>query len=195
MDDTLLAENPPRPPGEGRHPASRLALVAAVARNGVIGANNRMPWHLPAELKRFRALTMGHRVIMGRKTWESLGRPLPGRDNMIVSRNEALVAPGCKVVASLAAALADCALPEPMFCIGGAELYRMALPLADEIHLTEIDADFSGDTVMPPIVPAEWRETGREAVTDPATGLRYAFVHFIRIRAPAGLACGNTIPK
>jgi dihydrofolate reductase len=195
MDDTLLAENPPRPPGEGRHPASRLALVAAVARNGVIGANNRMPWHLPAELKRFRALTLGHRIIMGRKTWESLGRPLPGRDNMIVSRNEALVAPGCKVVASLAAALADCALPEPMFCIGGAELYRMALPLADEIHLTEIDADFPGDTVMPSISPAEWRETAREPVTDPATGLHYAFVHYVRIKAPADLVCARIAPN
>ena len=152
MDDTLLAENSPRPPSEAREPASRLALVAAVARNGVIGANNRMPWHLPAELKHFRTLTMGHRIIMGRKTWESLGRPA-GRENVIVSRNAALVAPGCKVVASLAAAFRDCTLPDPMFCIGGAELYTMALPLADEIHLTEIDADFSGDTVMPPSRP------------------------------------------
>lgn len=181
MDDTLLAESSPRPPSEGGEPALRLALVAAVARNGVIGANNRMPWHLPAELRHFRTLTIGHRIIMGRKTWESLGRPLPGRENVIVSRNAALVAPGCKVVASLAAALRDCALPDPMFCIGGAELYRMALPLADEIHLTEIDADFPGDTVIPSISPAEWREIAREPVTDPATGTHYAFVHYVRI--------------
>jgi dihydrofolate reductase len=195
MDDTLLAENSPRPPNEERQPALRLALIAAVARNGVIGANNRMPWHLPAELRHFRTLTVGHRIIMGRKTWESLGRPLPGRDNVIVSRNAALVAPGCKVVVSLAAALRDCTLPDPMFCIGGAELYRTALPLADEIHLTEIDADFSGDTVMPHISPAEWRETAREPVTDPATGTHYAFVHYVRIRAPVALVCARIAPN
>ena len=181
-------------PREAGKPASRLALVAAVARNGVIGANNRMPWHLPAELRHFRTLTMGHRVIMGRKTWESLGRPLPGRENVIVSRNAALVAPGCRVATSLAAALRDCTLPEPMFGIGGAELYRIALPLADEIHLTEIDADFPGDTVMPEIAPLEWRETGRDPVTDPATGLRYAFVRYARIRAAAALVGAHRAP-
>jgi dihydrofolate reductase len=162
-------------------------MVVAVARNGVIGANNAMPWHLPADLRHFRALTMGHRIIMGRKTWESLGRPLPGRENVIVSRNAALVAPGCKVVASLSAALSDCVLPAPIFCIGGAELYRVALPLAEDIHLTEINADFPGDTVMPPLPPAEWRETAREPATDPASGIRYAFVHYVRVRAPVGI--------
>ena len=194
MDDTLLAESAPRtlPASTGR--ASRLAVVAAIARNSVIGAGNRMPWHLPADLKHFRALTMGHRIIMGRKTWESLGRPLAGRENIIVSRNPALVAPDCKVVSSLAAALADCALPDPMFCIGGAELYKIALPLADEAHLTEIDADFSGDTVMTPLSPAEWRENTREPATDPATGLRYAFVHYVRIKAPADLVRAHIDP-
>jgi dihydrofolate reductase len=195
MDDTLLAENSPRLPSAGCEPASHLALVAAVARNGVIGANNRMPWHLPAELKHFRALTMGHRIIMGRKTWESLGRPLPARENVIVSRNAALVAPGCKVAASLDAALRDCTFPDPIFCIGGAELYRMALPLADEIHLTEIDADFPGDTVMPLISPTEWRETAREPVTDAASGLRYAFVHYVRINAHADLVRASIAPN
>jgi dihydrofolate reductase len=180
MDDTLLAATAPRPRSAGGEPALRLALVAAVARNGVIGANGRMPWHLPAELRHFRKLTIGHRVIMGRKTWESLGRPLPGRENVIVSRNAALLAPGCKLASSLAAALRGCTLPDPMFCIGGAELYRMALPLADEIRLTEIDADFPGDTVMPPISRTEWREAAREPVMDAATGIQYAFVHYVR---------------
>jgi len=161
----------------------------------VIGAGNRMPWHLPAELRRFRALTGGHRIIMGRKTWESLGRALPDRENVIVSRNAALVAPGCRVVPSLAAALLDCALPEPMFCIGGAELYRLALPLADEIYLTEIDADFPGDATMPPIPSAEWRETAREPVADPATGIHYAFVRFVRIRAPSELVRARVAPN
>ena len=153
----------------------------------MIGADNRLPWRLPADLKHFRALTLGHRVVMGRKTWESLGHPLPGRENVIVSRNAALHAPGCIVAGSLAAALSECTLPEPIFCIGGAELYKLALPIADEIHLTEIDADFPGDTAMPPISPAEWRATRREPVTDPATGLRYAFLRYVRIKAPVDL--------
>ena len=185
MDDTLLAADSPRTPGAGAGPASRLSVIAAVARNGVIGAGNRMPWHLPADLRHFRALTMGHRIIMGRKTWESLGRPLPGRENVIVSRNAGLVAPGCQVVPSLAAALAGSALPPPMFCVGGAALYRIALPLADAAHLTEIDADFAGDTKMPPLAPGEWREIAREPGTDAATGISFAFVTYARIRAPA----------
>lgn len=165
----------------------RLALIAAVARNRVIGANNRMPWHLSGELKHFRALTTGHRIIMGRKTWESLGRPLPDRENVIVSRDSTLAAPGCTVVPSLAAALAvklhESALPDPAFCIGGAELYRAALPLADELFLTEIDADFAGDTLMPDIDRADWREIAREPSTDVATGIRYAYVHYVRAKS------------
>lgn len=182
MNDTLLAANSPRAPGAERVGAPRLALVAAVARNGVIGNDNRMPWHLAGELRHFRALTVGHRIVMGRKTWESLGRSLPERENVIVSRDASLVAPGCRVVASLAAALADCTLPDPIFCIGGAELYRAALPLADEIHLTEIDADFDGDTLMPAIPRAEWREIARQTASDAATGVNYAFVDYVRAR-------------
>ena len=191
MDDTLLAAHSPTHP-EPRHAATpRLALIAAVARNGVIGANNRMPWHLSGELRRFRALTTGHRIIMGRKTWESLGRPLPERENVIVSRDPELVATGCQVVTSLAAALADSTLPEPVFCIGGAELYRAALPLADELYLTEIDADFAGDTLMPEIARVEWREVGREPARDAATGIDYAFVHYVR----AGLVPARVTPN
>ncbi|MBK9608690.1 MAG: dihydrofolate reductase [Betaproteobacteria bacterium] len=185
MDDTLLAADSPRTPGAGAAPSAQLSVIAAVARNGVIGAGNRMPWHLPADLGHFRALTMGHRIIMGRKTWESLGRPLPGRENVIVSRNAGLVAPGCKVVPDLAAALAGCALPPPTFCIGGAALYRIALPLADAVHLTEIDADFAGDTLMPPLAAGEWSEISRERGTDAASGLAYSFVKYVRIKAPA----------
>ena len=185
MDDTLLAADSPRTPGTGAAPSSRLSVIAAVARNGVIGAGNRMPWHLPADLRHFRALTMGHRIVMGRKTWESLGRPLPGRENVIVSRNAGLVAPGCAVVPSFAAALAGSALPPPVFCIGGAALYRIALPLADALHLTEIDADFAGDTLMPPLAPGEWSEIARDPGTDPTSGLSFAFVKYVRIKAPA----------
>ena len=184
MDDTPVAGGSPTaggPAGQASPRApERLAIIAAVARNGVIGAGNAMPWHLSADLKRFRALTTGHRVIMGRKTWQSLGKPLPGRENVVVSRDRRLQAPGCRVVGSLGAALANPVLPPPAFCIGGAQLYAEALPLADEIYLTRIDADFEGDTCMPPFDPRAWQEASREDASDPATGVRYAFVHLVR---------------
>lgn len=160
----------------------RIALIAAVAKNSVIGAGNGLPWKLPADLRHFRALTMGHRVVMGRRTWQSLGRPLPGRENVIVSRDPALLAPGCTVVANLAGAFVDSTLPRPIFCIGGATLYEQALPAAEALYLTEIDADFDGDTRMPPIARDEWRESSRIHEIDPETGLHYAFVHYVRIK-------------
>jgi dihydrofolate reductase len=184
MDDTPDAGASPIAGGPADHTSprapERLAIIAAVARNGVIGAGNAMPWHLSADLKRFRALTTGHRVIMGRKTYQSLGKPLAGRENIVVSRDSRFEAPGCRVVGSLAAALADPVLPPPAFCIGGAQLYAEALPLADEIYLTRIDADFEGDTSMPRLDPQAWREVSREDASDPATGVRYAFVHLVR---------------
>jgi dihydrofolate reductase len=158
-----------------------LTLIAAVARNGVIGQDNRLPWHLPADLKHFKALTTGHAVIMGRKTWESLPekfRPLPGRQNIVVTRNAAYRADGAVVVTSLPAALAAAAGDEA-FVIGGAELYRAALPLAARLQLTEIDADYAGDTWFPPRDPQAWRETARDAQRDEA-GLGYAFVTYER---------------
>src|SRR4051812_40445479 len=115
-----------------------LALIAAVARNGVIGADNRLPWRLPQDLRRFRALTMGHAVIMGRRTWESLPGPLQGRQNIVVSRRAGFVAQGAEAAPSVEAALARVTLPAPAYCIGGGELYRVAMPLASTIELTEI---------------------------------------------------------
>ena len=168
-------------------PFPAVALIAAMARNRVIGANNRMPWHLPVDLKRFRTLTTGHRVVMGRKTFASLGKPLPGRDNVVVSRDAGFSAPGCTVASSLAEALTGSTLPPPIFCIGGAQLYAAALPLASEIWLTEIDAEFDGDTFMPPFPADEWRADSREPAVDAASGLAYAFVHLTRVR-PAPLA-------
>src|SRR5678815_5757123 len=107
-----------------------VALIAAVARNGVIGADNALPWKLPADLARFRALTIGHTVIMGRKTWQSLGRPLKDRQNVVVTRDRSFAAEGADVAASLGEALAMSTLPAPAFCIGGGELYADALPVA-----------------------------------------------------------------
>ncbi len=160
----------------------RLALIAAVARNGVIGAGNALPWRLPEDLRHFRALTTGHAVIMGRKTWDSVGRPLPQRQNIVVTRSPAWHADGAERAASLADALARVQLPEPAFCIGGGELYGAAIGLADVLHVTAIDRDFAGDTRFPAIDPARWRETAREPRHDPAAGIDFAFLTYERVR-------------
>ena len=159
--------------------ATRVFLVAAVAANGIIGADNRMPWHLPEDLKHFKALTLGHPVIMGRKTHESIGKPLPGRENIVISRKPGLEIPGVSVASSLEAALALC-LGEPVaFVIGGGEIYRAALPLADGIVLTEIGQAFEGDTKFPDWDRAAFRESQRQSHTS-AGGLPYDFVLYER---------------
>ncbi|MDK9703867.1 MAG: dihydrofolate reductase [Sulfuritalea sp.] len=160
-------------------PKPVLTLIAAVARNGVIGIDDRLPWHLPADLRHFKALTTGHAVIMGRKTWESLPakfRPLPGRRNIVVTRDAGYRAEGAVVALSLPAAI-DAAGEGEAFVIGGAELYAAALPLADRLQLTEIDADFEGDTRFPAIDPQRWRETARETHRGDAD-FDYAFVTY-----------------
>jgi dihydrofolate reductase len=159
--------------------APRVFLVAAVAANGVIGANGKLPWRLPEDLKHFKALTLGHPVIMGRKTWESLGRPLPGRENIVVTRSAGYDAPGASVAASLDAALALCAGESLAFVIGGSELYAAALPLADGLVLTEIHRDYDGDTRFPAFDRKVWRETQRKPQTA-ADGLRFDFVLYER---------------
>ncbi len=161
-----------------------LTLIAAVARNGVIGRDNRLPWQLPEDLKRFKAITTGHAVIMGRKTWESLPvkfRPLPNRLNIIVTRNPDFRAEGATVAGSLGAAIEASAGRTP-FVIGGAELYAHALPLARRLELTEIDADIEGDTHFPHWDRREWREAGRETHRAEA-GWDYSFVTYQRMPA------------
>ena len=159
--------------------ATRVFLVAAVAANGIIGAGNRMPWHLPEDLKHFKALTLGHPVIMGRKTHESIGKPLPGRENIVISRKPGLEIPGVSVASSLEGALALC-LGEPVvFVIGGGEIYRAALPLADGIVLTEIGQAFDGDTKFPDWDRAAFSESQRQSHTS-ADGLPYDFVLYER---------------
>ena len=174
--------------GRGTRPAPvvpELSIIAAVARNGVIGADGHLPWRLPEDLKHFRALTRGHAVIMGRRTWESLGRPLPDRQNLVVSSNPAYAAEGARVVAGLDEALAVVALPAPAFCIGGAALYRDALLRARTMHLTEIDRDYAGDVRFPAFARDAWREVSREHSVG-GDGTAYAFVTYER-RA-AGIA-------
>ncbi len=136
----------------------RKSLIVAMSKNRVIGANNTLPWHLPADLKHFRALTMGHPIIMGRKTHESIGKPLPGRLNIVVSANEKFSAPGCTVVPTLHAAINSCGKAEEIFFIGGNTLYVQALPMADRIYLTQVDCDVKGDTFFPPLDKNDWRE-------------------------------------
>ncbi len=164
-------------PAAGAAPA--LALIAACARNGVIGANNALPWRLAEDLRRFRALTTGHAVIMGRKTWQSLPRALPHRQNIVVTRQRRFLAEGAARADSLDAALALVWMPAPAFCIGGGELYALALPRVDRVYLTEIDADVPGDTHFPTFDRTQWRETARES-RDSDGGVSYAFVTYER---------------
>ncbi len=133
-----------------------------MARNRVIGAAGRIPWHLPNELRLFKERTMGHHIVMGRKTFESIGRLLPGRTTVIVTRRPDYRVPGAVVAHSLEAAIDACGNDDEIFVIGGAELYRSALPLASRIYLTTVGAAPEGDTFMPELAPAEWREKSAE---------------------------------
>jgi dihydrofolate reductase len=161
------------------HGQPRIYLVAAVAANGIIGAGGKLPWHLPEDLKHFKRLTMGHPVIMGRRTWESLGRPLPGRENIVVSTRRGYEAPGAAVAGSLDAALALC-IGEPVaFVIGGTRLFEAALPLAGGLAMTEIKRDYAGDAWFPQYDRSQWRESQREAHTA-ADGTRFDFVLYER---------------
>lgn len=159
--------------------ATRIYIVAAIARNGVIGARGKLPWHLPEDLQHFKKLTLGHPVIMGRRTWESLGKPLPGRENIVITRTPGFEAAGASVAASLAAAVALCAGEPVAFVIGGAEIYAAALPIADGLVLTEIQQDFEGDTRFPQWDRAAWRASQKETHTSTG-GVRFDFVLYER---------------
>ena len=160
-----------------------VALIWAQAANGVIGDDGKLPWHLPEDLSRFRSLTIGSTVVMGRLTWESLPdrvRPLPGRRNVVLSRQPDWQAPGATAAASFEDALAGAS--EPVWVIGGASVYRSALPFADRIEVTEIDGSFSGDVYAPEIGP-DWRVTSREPDAgwqQSRSGLRYCNVSYAR---------------
>ena len=140
----------------------RISLICAASQNGVIGIENRLPWKLPADLKRFKALTMNHPVIMGRKTFESIGKPLPGRTNIVVSKQKGFQTCGALVAGSLEEALRLCENAEEAFVIGGASLYQQALPMVDKIYLTRIHQDFEGDSYFPELDKSAWRETSHE---------------------------------
>jgi dihydrofolate reductase len=146
----------------------RICLVVAAAENSVIGRGGGLPWRIPSDLKTFRRLTLGKPIIMGRKTFQSIGKPLDQRDNLVVTRDPAFHAPGIIVAGSLEAALdkaralAAAKGHDEIMVIGGAELYRQALPLVDRIYLTRVHAEPQGDALFPPLSAGEWREVSRE---------------------------------
>jgi len=158
-----------------------VSLVVAADARGGIGREGRLPWHLPADLKRFKSLTLGKPIIMGRRTQLSIGRPLPGRRNIVISRDQRLALAGCEIAGSLDAAL-RLAGDAPEACvIGGAEIYRLALPVAGVLHLTRVEAVVDADTFFPEIDPGEWQELQREPhAPDERHAYPYTFLTLVR---------------
>ena len=168
-----------------------VTLVAAIAENGVIGNGNRMPWHLPADLRRFKALTLGKPLLMGRRTFESIGKPLPGRRNLVLTRTGDFAASGIEVVHGIDAALDACADSPELMVIGGAEIYRLCLPLARRMHITRVHAPVVGDTRFPNCDWNEWRKV--ERITHPRderNGFAMTFLTLERVAPGAGHAAG-----
>lgn len=174
-----IVKERPAPPPPVAAPRPLVVVIAAVAANGAIGHDKRMPWHLPEDLKRFKSLTFGHPVLMGRRTWESIGRPLPGRENIVLTRSADFSAPGCRVAHSLEDALDACRGATVAFVIGGGEIYRAALPLAERLLLTEIRREFPGDAFFPAFDRDAFREVARERCRS-SDGLEYDFVEYRR---------------
>lgn len=162
-----------------------VSIVVATDVRGGIGREGRLPWRLPEDLQRFKRITMGKPIVMGRRTWESIGRVLPGRHNIVISRQPGLAAPGATVVGSMPEALAAAGDVPEVCVIGGAEIYRLALPLAQVIHLTRVHARVDADTFFPALDPAEWEETGGEdRPADERHAYGYSFVRLERVRPP-----------
>ncbi|MGQ0752813.1 MAG: dihydrofolate reductase [Betaproteobacteria bacterium] len=171
--------------GSERKPGPRLSLVVAMAKNRVIGAGGRIPWHLPSELQLFKHITMGHPIIMGRKTYESIGRLLPGRTTVIVTRQADYRVPGAVIVHSLDAAIVACGHEDEIFVIGGGELFREALPRADRIYLTTVETEPAGDTYMPEFDERAWHETSSEFFpADERHSCAYRFAVLDRVSEP-----------
>ena len=162
-------------------PRPAVSLVAIVARDGGIGHRGALLVRLPEDLRRFKAITLGSPVVMGRKTWQSIGRPLPGRRNIVITRDRKLRVEGAEIASSLDEALALAGDVPLVHVIGGAEVYALALPLADELHLTELDAEFPADTFFPAWDKSRFARVAHEP-RESADGLRYAFATYKRLR-------------
>jgi dihydrofolate reductase len=159
----------------------RISVIAALAKNRVIGIENRLPWRLPEDLVHFKALTLNHPILMGRKTFESLGRPLPGRTNIVITRNTNYRPEGCLVADSIPGAIALCADADEVFFIGGADLYAQAIPLAGRLYLTEVDIEAAGDAWFPDYDRSAFREVSRESHTcEKGDALGFDFVVYER---------------
>jgi dihydrofolate reductase len=159
----------------------RVSVIAALARNRVIGIENRLPWRLPEDLAHFKALTLDHPILMGRKTFESLGRPLPRRTNIVITRNAGYRPDGCLVADSIPAAIALCDDADELFFIGGAELYAQAIPLADRLYLTEVDIEAAGDAWFPEYDRGAFGEASRESHKgEKGDALNFDFVMYER---------------
>lgn len=161
--------------------STRLSILVAMAKNRVIGKSNQLPWHLPADLKHFKLLTMGQTIVMGRKTYESIGRPLPGRENIIITRQLGYEVPGATVVNSLQDALLICeessAFNRESFIIGGEKLYRQTLDICQRMYVTEIQSDFDGDVFFPEFDRSDWEEIQRHKhITENGAHIEYHFV-------------------
>jgi dihydrofolate reductase len=137
---------------------AEVIIIVAVAKNNVIGRDGTLPWHLPSDLKHFKKTTMGYPLIMGRKTYESIGRPLPGRDNVVLTRNTELDLPGCIVVHTMEEAIAHCRDDEKVFIIGGADIFRLAMPITDTIIYTALEREVEGDVYLDPIDTSQFKE-------------------------------------
>ena len=162
----------------------KISIVVAMAANDIIGRDNQLPWHLPADLKHFKQTTMGKPMLMGRKTWESIGQPLPGRTSIVITRDRSYTAEGCKVVHSIDAAMAAAAGQEEVMIIGGADLYRQLLPRTDTIYLTRVHEAFEGDTHFPEISQREWHEVERsDHEADEKNPYDYSFIRLERVHA------------
>lgn len=163
----------------------KISLIVAISENGVIGKNNQLPWHLPADLKYFKSLTTGHCVIMGRKTYESIGKPLPNRFNIIITRSRDFTPPGCLVVNSIEEAIkAGKNCKTEVFIIGGADIFKQSLKLANRIYLTKIHKTFEGDTFFPYPDPKEWHQVSEEKKSyDEKNPYDYSFLVFERIHS------------
>lgn len=162
----------------------RLSAIVAMGENRVIGKNNQLPWHLPADLKHFKQLTTGHPILMGRKTHESIGKPLPNRLNIILTRDRAYQSAGCEIVYAIGQALQLAATNanDELFIIGGADIYRQAMPWVQRIYLTIVHHTFDGDAYFPELAANEWRETSRERFeADEVNPFAYSFVTLDRV--------------
>ncbi|WP_133405843.1 type 3 dihydrofolate reductase [Parashewanella tropica] len=157
----------------------QISMIAAMTVNRVIGKDNQMPWHLPEDLKHFKATTMSYPIVMGRKTYESIGRPLPGRHNIVISRQADLEIDGVTVVATFDEAKLAAGDVEQLFVIGGGQLYQQLLPKADKLFLTEINIDVEGDTYFPDWNDGSWKEESKESGIS-SDGLEYSFINLVK---------------